>query len=216
MLKLKKLLIVMAASILSSGMFTVFASAGSATAGMVSVSSYLNVRSAGNTGSPIIGKLYDGAQVTITESVNGWDKITYNGKAGWISGLYVITGKARTVVSAAESQLGVSYKFGGSSPYQSFDCSGLTMYAYSMAKISLPHSAAGQSSYGWRVSRYSLRPGDLLFFDTNGGGTITHCGIYIGNNMFISAQSGAGKVMKASLSNSYWSNAFVTARRLIG
>lgn len=210
-----KRLTAIAAAILSAGILTVSASASSTTAGMITVNTYLNVRSAGNTGAGIIGRLYDGAQVSISGSVNGWDEITYNGKTAWISGRYVITGKVRTVVLAAESQLGVPYQYGADSPYNAFDCSGLTMYAYGKAGISLPHSSVEQARYGWEVSRYALRPGDLLFFDPKGSGTITHCGIYIGNNMFISAQSGAGKVMKANLTSSYWSNAFVTARRLI-
>ena len=216
MLKFNKLLAVMVATVVSASMFTILASASSATTGTVSVTSYLNVRSAGNTGAPVIGKLYNGAQVTITGSVNGWDEIVYNSKTGWISGLYVTTGKAQTVVNTAESQLGVRYIFGAESPYYAFDCSGLTMYAYSKVGIGLPHSSSEQASYGWWVSRYALQPGDLLFFDTDGGsGTITHVGVYIGNNTFISAESGAGVVMEASLSNSYWSSAFVTARMLI-
>jgi cell wall-associated NlpC family hydrolase len=210
-----KSILILAVAIILAGTLAIPASASTTTAGMINVSTYLNVRSAGNTGAKVVGKLYDGAQVTIITSVNGWDEITYNGKAAWISGLYVITGKARTVVLAAKSQLGVPYKFGANSPYYAFDCSGLTMYAYSKAGISLPHSSAVQASYGWWVSRNSLRPGDLLFFDTNGSGKVTHCGIYIGNNEFISAESGGGKVMEANLSNNYWSSTFVTARRLI-
>lgn len=213
---MRKLISVLSAIIILSCTLVLPASASSTATGTVSVGTYLNVRSAGNDGAPIIGKLYNGTQVTIIGNKNGWDEITYNGKPAWISGLYVITGKAETVVSAAKSQLGVPYKYGGDTPDVALDCSGLTMYAYGKAGITLPHSSAQQASYGWAVSRNSLRPGDLLFFDTSGGGKITHCGIYIGNGMFISAQSGAGLVKEASLSNSYWSAAFVTARRLIG
>ncbi len=214
MLKFKKLLSAIVATALTVSMMTVIASASGTTTGTVRVSSYLQVRTAGNTGAPVIGKLYNGAKVTILDTVNGWDKITYNGKTAWISGVYVVLGKAQLAVTAAKSQLGVPYQYGGATPNGSFDCSGLTMYVYSKAGISLPHSAAAQATYGWQVSRNSLQPGDLLFFDPNGSSKITHCGIYIGNNMFISAQSGAGKVMEASLSNSYWSKAFVSARRL--
>ena len=213
-----KSILVWAAAIVSvsAASLAIPASAGAATAGMINVGTYLNVRSAGNTGAKIVGKLYNGTQVSIINGVNGWDEITYNGKTAWVSGNYVVTGKALTVVSAAKSQLGVPYQFGASSPSHAFDCSGLTMYAYGKAGISLPHLAAGQATLGWWVSRNSLRPGDLLFFDTNGSGKVTHCGIYLGNNEFVSAQSGGGKVMEASLGNSYWSRTFVTARRLIG
>ena len=213
MLKLKKMLAVATATFAAAGMLTVFAAA-SGTTGTVAVSGSLNVRSAGNTGAPIIGRLYDGVQVAITGSSNGWDKITFNGGTGWVSGVYVVSGKLQTVVSTAKSELGIRYIFGGASPSTGFDCSGLTMYAYNKVGISLPHSSAQQASRGWWVSRSALRPGDLLFFDTDGSnnGTVTHVGIYIGGGSFISAQSGG--VKEASLSNSYWSAAFVTARRL--
>ena len=215
-MKQKKILAVLAAIGLLTGMPTAFASA--STTGTVHVSTYLNVRSAGNTGAPVIGKLYNGAQVAILDTANGWDKVSYSGRTGWISGLYVVSAsKAQAVVDAAKSQLGVAYVYGGATPYKALDCSGLTMYAYSKAGISLPHSSAEQAKRGWQVSRSDLRPGDLLFFDTDGGSlNVTHCGIYIGNGTFISAQSGAGVVKEASLSNSYWSKAFVTARRIIG
>lgn len=215
MLKLKKLLLAAAVAVTAASMVPVFAAA--AATGTVNVGTYLKVRSAGNDGAPVVGKLYSGAQVTVLDNVNGWDKISYNGKTAWVAGRYVVKDKAQAAVSAAQSQLGVAYRYGGETPGTAFDCSGLTMYAYGKAGISLPHSAAQQATYGWQVSRNALRPGDLLFFDTDGGGvSVTHCGIYIGGDTFISAQSGAGKVMKASLSNSYWSPRFVTARRLVG
>lgn len=215
-MKQKKLLAVLAAIGMLAGMPTAFASA--STTGTVQVSTCLNVRSAGNTGAPVIGKLYNGAQVTILDTANGWDKVSYGGSTGWISGLYVVSAsKTQAVVNAAKSQLGVAYLYGGATPYKALDCSGLTMYAYSKAGISLPHSSAEQAKRGWQVSRSDLRPGDLLFFDTDGGSlNVTHCGIYIGSGTFISAQSGAGAVKEASLSNSYWSRTFVTARRIIG
>lgn len=215
MRKLKRL-VTIALAIMSLGIFAVSASAVTTTPGIVNVGTTLNVRSAGNTSAKVVGSLKDGAHVNILSTVNGWNKITYNGATAWVSAKYVLTGKVPTVVSAAESQLSVSYKYGGASPYSAFDCSGITMYAYGKAGITLPHSSSQQAKYGWAVSRYSLRPGDILFFDTTGKGTINHCGIYLGNNMFINAQSGAGKVMKASLKTSYWANSFVTARRLIG
>lgn len=214
MLNFKKAMTFIAAIIMSAAMYTVFVSASSLSVGNVTVSTYLNVRSAGNTGAPIIGKLYNGTQVTITYNVNGWDKITYSGTTGWVSHQYIRIDKAQTVMTATKSQIGVPYIFGTESPYKSFDCSGLTMYAYSQVGISLPHSSSAQATYGWWVSRSSLMPGDLLFFSTDGSGRITHCGVYVGNNLFISAQSGAGAVKEASLTNSYWSGAYVTARRL--
>lgn len=184
--------------------------------GTVNVSGYLNVRQYSNTGAPIVGKLYNGAKVTITGSTNGWDKIVYNGATAWVAGRYVSDGGARAavVVNAAKSALGVRYVFGGAS-LSGFDCSGLALYAYNEIGVTLPHSAAQQASQGIAVARSNLQPGDLIFFDTSGGGNITHVGIYIGGGSFISAQSGAGVVKQASLSNTYWSGAYLSARRLL-
>ncbi|WP_416201190.1 MAG: hypothetical protein ACFWUD_02875 [Thermocaproicibacter melissae] len=216
-MKRTKLLAVLAAIVMLASAPTALASASTAWTGTVRVSTSLNVRTAGNDGAPIIGKLYNGAKVTILDTVNGWYKISYNGRTAWISGKYVVTAsKAQTVVAAARSQLGVAYQYGGATPYKALDCSGLTMYAYGQAGITLPHNAAMQSTKGWAVSKSALQPGDLVFFATDSTGKITHCGIYIGNGQFISAQSGAGVVKEASLSNSYWSRTYVTARRIIG
>lgn len=186
----------------------------------VSASSSLYVRSAANTSASIIGKLSSGAQVSILSSSNGWYQISFNGTAGWVSGQYIAlssvsTDKAQIVVSAANSAVGVRYVFAGAS-LSGMDCSGLVVYSYAKAGITLPHSSAQQATLGTAVSKANLKPGDLVFFDTNGGlNDINHVGIYIGNNDFVSAQSGAGYVKVASLSNSYWASTYMTARRII-
>jgi len=129
-----------------------------------------------------------------------------------IVGTYDLSGKASSIIDYAEKFLGGRYVFSGASP-GGFDCSGFTMYIYSKYGISLPHSAAGQSSYGARVSRGSLRPGDLVFFDTTGG--ISHVGIYIGDDEFVNAENYRAGVTIDSLDMAYWSRCYVTARRLL-
>ena len=120
MFKFKRF-VAIAAAILSVGFFTVTASAVSTPPGLVSVNTSLNVRAAGNTSSSVIGALYDGAHVNILRTVNGWDQITYHNGTAWVSAKYVLTGKVPAVVSAAESQLGVRYVYGGAAPYSAFD-----------------------------------------------------------------------------------------------
>lgn len=213
----KKLLTSTAALVLTMLLFTLTAGAQGITA-TVNVSTSLNVRSAGNTGAPVIGRLSAGTQVDILNTSNGWYKIIYGTGTGWISGTYVSLGsaakKALTAVATAKSCLGVPYVYGGASR-SGFDCSGLTQYAYAAAGVSLPHSAAQQAAKGTAVARSALRPGDLVFFDTSGGhSTVTHVGIYVGDGQFINAQSGPRQVAYASLSNSYWSSAYLSARRV--
>lgn len=214
----KKLLTSTAALVLTILLFTVTAGAQGITA-TVNVTTSLNVRAAGNTGAAVIGRLYTGTQVDILAASNGWYKIIYGTGTGWVSGNYVALGsaakKALTAVASAKARLGAPYVYGGASP-GGFDCSGLTQYAYKSAGVTLPHSASQQAAKGTAVARSALRPGDLVFFDTSGGhSTVTHVGIYIGEGQFISAQSGAGRVAVASLTNSYWSSAYLSARRVV-
>ncbi len=106
---------------------------------------------------------------------------TYNGPA---------SGRAGVAVREAYNQLGKPYKWGASGP-SSFDCSGLTMWAWGHAGVSLPHSSKAQYSGGRHVSQGDLQPGDLTFY----GSPIHHVGIYIGNGQMISAPH-TGDVVK--------------------
>jgi cell wall-associated NlpC family hydrolase len=90
---------------------------------------------------------------------------------------------AQIAIAAAEDQIGVPYAWGSSNPGVSFDCSGLTMYAWGQAGVSLPHSSAMQAAVTPDVSRDQLQPGDLVFFYT----PISHVGLYIGNGQMIDA-----------------------------
>jgi hypothetical protein len=77
----------------------------------------------------------------------------------------------------------------------------------------LPHSASAQARIGQKVSREALKPGDLLFFRTYRRG-ISHVGLYIGGNQFVHAANTRRRVRVDSLSEAYYRNRFVTARRL--
>ena len=90
---------------------------------------------------------------------------------------------ARIAVEAARDQIGVTYIWGTATPGVSFDCSGLTMYAWAQAGVSLPHSSAMQASVTPDVSREQLQPGDLLFFYN----PISHVAIYSGGGMMVDA-----------------------------
>ena len=94
------------------------------------------------------------------------------------------SGNVRNVLSAAYSQIGKPYAWGGSGP-GSFDCSGFTSYAWRAAGVSLPHSSRAQYAATKRVARSDLQPGDLLFF----GSPIHHVGIYVGGNRMIDSST---------------------------
>lgn len=93
------------------------------------------------------------------------------------------------ILGAAESALGVQYKWGGNSLATGVDCSGLVQKAFQAAGISLPRVSADQARVGQAVRGLNdLRPGDLLFWDnsTRNKGA-DHVAIYIGNGMVIEA-----------------------------
>ena len=87
--------------------------------------------------------------------------------------------------------VGCKYRPGGSSP-SGFDCSGFTMYCYrAYYGIRLPHGSNMQSSYGRKVSRSSMRVGDIIFVDHDHNGKADHVGLYVGNGQMVHA-SGVG------------------------
>jgi peptidoglycan DL-endopeptidase CwlO len=111
------------------------------------------------------------------------------------------------IVGFAERFVGTPYVWGGSSP-SGFDCSGLVRYVYAHFGVTLPRTTYGQFDRGQRVSRWGLRPGDLVFFDGVG-----HVGMYIGNGRFIHAPHTGTRVQIQTLSGWYGSR-FAGARRL--
>jgi cell wall-associated NlpC family hydrolase len=113
---------------------------------------------------------------------------------------------AQIVVDTAMAQLGKPYVWAGSGP-GSFDCSGLTQFAYKAVGVNLPRTTGAQANVGVPVSRANLQPGDLVFF--YGGG---HVGIYIGNNQVVHAPT-PGDVVKVT--NVDYMGAIAGARHLV-
>ena len=113
---------------------------------------------------------------------------------------------AQVAVDIALAQRGKPYVWGAGGP-GSFDCSGLTQYAFRAAGISLPHSSRNQSGMGQAVSRDQLQPGDLVFFYR----PVSHVGIYIGNGQMVHAPT-SGDVVKITSVDAM--GGYVGARRL--
>jgi cell wall-associated NlpC family hydrolase len=99
--------------------------------------------------------------------------------------LPLVPGSAAAIaIQVALSKVGSTYVAGGSGP-NTFDCSGLTSFAYAAAGVMLPHSSRAQSTLGRRVERNELQPGDLVFYYS----PISHVALYIGNGMIVHART---------------------------
>jgi cell wall-associated NlpC family hydrolase len=94
------------------------------------------------------------------------------------------TNVGTTALRAALTQRGKPYVWGAAGP-DSYDCSGLVLWAFAQEGISLPHYTGSLWNSGMHVSRDNLEPGDLVFFFAD----ISHVGIYIGNGLMVDAPS---------------------------
>ena len=201
----------------------------------VNTTSGLNVRSGAGTSYSKLGKLEYKEKVTVLSTSNGWSKIKYNGKTGYVDSSYLqstvpgsngnnannnnntVSTKANEVIAYAKTLLGKPYVWGAQGP-NSFDCSGFTYYVFkNKAGIVLPRTSSAQSKYGTYVSKSNLKAGDLVFFDTNGAndGNVSHVGMYIGNGQMIHASYGQKKIVIANFNDSYYQKAYVNARRVL-
>jgi len=192
--------------------------------------SVVNIRKEASTDSASLGKITEGTIVEVNGIEGEWYKISYSSKEGYIHSYYlelltpttsrsgVSSSKVRKVVDIVKSQVGKRYVWGATGP-NSFDCSGLMLYAYKQVGISLNRVSADQAQNGVAVSRSNLQPGDLVFFrginTSSSSKRISHVGMYIGNNEFIHAANSNRGVVKDDLTSSYYSSHYVTARRII-
>jgi cell wall-associated NlpC family hydrolase len=99
------------------------------------------------------------------------------------------SGAAAVAVRTALAQVGDAYVYGAAGP-DSFDCSGLTMFAYAAAGVSLSHSSSIQAGQGTAVSASDVQPGDLVFYYS----PISHVGMYIGNGQIVHAANPSSPV----------------------
>lgn len=205
--------------------------------------SALNVRSGAGTSYSVINKVYSGNKVKIVGyNSNGWYNIELSsGAKGWCSAKYLgdfkegslnqssssssntqsnsnnqtQSQKVQAVINLAKAQLGKPYVWGAEGP-NSFDCSGLTQYVYKKAaNVSLPRSSKTQGTVGTYVSKSNLQSGDLVFFDSDYGNTISHVGIYIGNNEMIHSPKPGDVVKVVKINSNHYTKAYITARRVL-
>ena len=206
-------------------------------AGYISSNASAHFRSGPSTSSQSLGKLPKNTKITITGEENGWYKVSYNGKEGYISKSLVTEGEppattssrsqeeprsattttaqasSNNVVQVAESYAGSRYVSGGSSP-SGFDCSGFTQYVYGKCGVTLSRTSYTQATQGTAVNKSELQPGDLLLFHYYGSSSIGHVGIYVGNGKFIHAANSNRGVVYDSIESGYYADNYAGARRL--
>lgn len=126
-----------------------------------------------------------------------------------------------SVLGTALEAMGSPYKWGGTGEADGgFDCSGLIQYAYGQHGITIPRRSVDQATEGEKVDKRpeALLPGDILTF-SNGGGRITHVGLYLGEGKFIHSANDGVQVSLLSAEDVYgrwWWRRWVGARRIVG
>ena len=139
-------------------------------------------------------------------------KGSYKGKTP--QNVSVGAGPNRAVAVYAMQLLGTPYHYGGSSPTDGFDCSGLVQYSSKKTLgVNLPRRSAEQADYGSNINLSSAKAGDLLFFNTSGEAN-SHVGIYLGQTYFVHAPSSGGAVRVEDYTLDYWQKRFNGARRI--
>ncbi|NLK38461.1 MAG: SH3 domain-containing protein [Epulopiscium sp.] len=199
------------------------------TYGIVTASGGLRVRQQASTDSAILTTLSNGEVFNVLESGAQWMKIsTENSVIGYVSAEYVSirtgekpsrsnsSGKGEQVVAYASQFLGTPYVWGGTDLRNGVDCSGFVYAVMKNFGVSLNRSSSAMASNGVAVNKSDLVAGDLVFFDSEGNGGISHVGIYVGGGQYIHSSSGKTKgVIYSNLNDAYSARTYVTARRVL-
>ncbi len=190
------------------------------------------IRSAPRSNAPVWSEVVRGTQLIVTAERTGWfGVLMINGATGWmprsalrkenraifwddlVRAFGGVTGRDNSaVVAEAMRYLGVPYRYGGTSPVKGLDCSAFVQRVFASRGIRLPRTAAEQARVGLPVPISQLQPGDRLYFAVKGN-RIDHCGIYIGNGLFIHASGRHNAVVISSLSEPLYARSLVAIRR---
>ncbi|WP_448317621.1 NlpC/P60 family protein [Streptomyces sp. CO7] len=117
-------------------------------------------------------------------------------KSAGLTGGKAASGRASAAFAAAQTKIGSSYVYGATGP-TTFDCSGLTMWAYGQAGVGLPRTSQAQANYGPHLTRDQLQVGDLVIFY----GDQHHVGLYAGNGQVLHAPRTGTVVRYESINN---------------
>jgi len=126
--------------------------------------------------------------------------------------------KLRTVLQRLQNQLGKPYVWGGKTPVEGFDCSGLVFYAYNaVLERKLPRTANEmyKAEHLKAVRKDKLRNGDLVFFNISQRPGADHVGVYLGDDKFIEAPRTGLKIRISQFSDNFWQSHYLGARRIL-
>jgi cell wall-associated NlpC family hydrolase len=108
------------------------------------------------------------------------------------------TGQGAVAAKTACNQIGRPYVWATAGP-RTFDCSGLTLYAWAAAGVTLGHYTQWQWNEGKPVTRDQLQPGDLVFYFRD----LHHMSMYVGGNWVVHAPTSGDVVRMTTLDNPY-------------
>lgn len=219
---------------LSVGQAQLAPTASAATTLETKVKSGVNLRVGPSTGTGVIRMIKSGESVHVVGQANSawlhvFDKYgnsgyissssKYTNYAGGGSSAPASSSKGTQVVNIAKSYMGrVHYSYGVRNTSKLlFDCSSFTEFVFAKVGVDLKWGTSYQKKAGSFVSKSNLRVGDLVFFDTNGSnnGVINHVGIYMGGGQMIHNTPSSNGVAINSITSGYWSQHYVTARRVL-
>jgi cell wall-associated NlpC family hydrolase len=120
--------------------------------------------------------------------------------------------RGERAASIARQQIGVPYRYGGTSPSAGFDCSGLVHYSYAQAGLSVPRTSQEQFKAARKIALSDARPGDVVFFTDQQ--KLSHVGIYLGEHRFVHAPATGRTVSVARIDTPYYQEHLVAVGRL--
>jgi cell wall-associated NlpC family hydrolase len=122
------------------------------------------------------------------------------------------TVQGQEITIMAMNLIDTGYQFGGKNPQAGLDCSGMVSWLYGQAaEYRLKGSARDMAKRGREINPAAVRPGDLVFFNTQGY-SYSHVGIYIGDQRFVHAPNSRGKVRIDRLDQGWFAKRFEEAR----
>lgn len=117
------------------------------------------------------------------------------------------------VAELAMRMVGSQYRYGGASPNEGFDCSGLVFYTYTQTGFRVPRTSQELFRAARKIPLDNAGAGDLMFFQDEA--KLSHVGIYLGDGKFVHAPAAGQRVAVASIESPYYQQHLVAVGRLL-